>query len=58
MPRTSVEIEISAKPTSRSSAAWAIAFQPGVQDRGGEHQDDDERAGVEVQRLSVSVRTG
>src|SRR3954447_19485012 len=26
-PRTSVDVEISAKPTSRSSAVWAIAFQ-------------------------------
>ena len=41
-------VEISAKPTSRSSAAWAIAFQAACRTAASEHQDDDERSGVEV----------
>ncbi len=48
-----------ANPTSRSSAAWAIAFQPACRTADGEHQDDDERSRVEVQAaVLVSVRTG
>ena len=56
---TNAADEISAKPTSRSAAVWAMAFQPACSTAAASTRTNDERSGVEVQAaVLMSARTG